>query len=252
MKITLNDLLNAKGVSEPLQGAVKALIDRLEAAESDGLEQARLNGIGAEKELALMAKLEAAEKERDFAKAEIARLHDDIHELTDERDTYKAAYNEWIAKTEWVQDELTRSKLPAKYLGMHRADVIKTEIDSLRARIEAMEKQEPVGVLHVGSYYGEELQDWEFEANQCACDKLNEAYVRNPMSLPLYALPGAQPAPSIPEGWKLVPIEPTVTMKQATDHIDLGDSDVGRYVLAWSEIEALYKAMLAAAPESKP
>ena len=34
MKITLNDLLNAKGVSEPLQGAVKALIDRLEAAES--------------------------------------------------------------------------------------------------------------------------------------------------------------------------------------------------------------------------
>ena len=47
-------------------------------------------------------------------------------------------------------------------------------------------------MLHVGSYYGEELQDWEFEANQCACDKLNEAYVRNPMSLPLYALPGAK------------------------------------------------------------
>lgn len=65
MKITLNDLLNAKGVSEPLQGAVKALIDRLEAAESEALEQARLNGMGGERELALMAKLEAAEKERD-------------------------------------------------------------------------------------------------------------------------------------------------------------------------------------------
>lgn len=36
------------------------LLDRLEAAESDALEQARLNGMGAERELALMAKLEAA------------------------------------------------------------------------------------------------------------------------------------------------------------------------------------------------
>lgn len=62
----------------------------------------------------------------------------------------------------------------------------------LQAKIEQMEKQEPVGVLHVGSYYGEELQDWEFEANQCACDKLNEVYVSNPTSLPLYALPGAK------------------------------------------------------------
>jgi hypothetical protein len=33
----------------------------------------------------LLDRLEAAEKERDFAKTEIARLHDDIRELTDER-----------------------------------------------------------------------------------------------------------------------------------------------------------------------
>lgn len=84
----------------------------------------------------------------------------------------------------------------------------------LRAKIEQMEQQEPVGVLHVGSYYGEELQDWEFEANQCACDKLNEAYVRNPMSLPLYALPGAQAQPA----------------KNAVAYLDLGTGgymDVG-------------------------
>jgi hypothetical protein len=72
------------------------------------------------------------------------------------------------------------------------ADAAIAERDELRAKIEAMERQEPVGVLHVGSYYGEELEDWEFEANQCACDKLNEAYVHNPTSLPLYALPGAK------------------------------------------------------------
>ena len=44
---------------------VHALLDRLEAAESECLEEARLNGVGSEREAALMAKLEAAEKARD-------------------------------------------------------------------------------------------------------------------------------------------------------------------------------------------
>ena len=42
------------------------ILDRLEAAESECLEQARLNGMGSEREAALMAKLEAAERERDW------------------------------------------------------------------------------------------------------------------------------------------------------------------------------------------
>jgi hypothetical protein len=64
------------------------LLDRLEAAESDALEQARLNGMGGEHEAALMAKLEAAEKsdtesiamyrrardERDVLRAKIERM----------------------------------------------------------------------------------------------------------------------------------------------------------------------------------
>ena len=90
---------------------------------------------------------------------------------------------------------------------LDRLEAAEKERDALRAKIAEMERQEPVGVLHVGSYYGEELQDWEFEANQCACDKLNEAYVSNPTSLPLYTLPGAQDVPSMPEDWKLAPIE---------------------------------------------
>lgn len=48
------------------------LLDRLEAAESECLEQARLNGMGSEREAALMAKLEAAEKERDILRAKVA------------------------------------------------------------------------------------------------------------------------------------------------------------------------------------
>ena len=43
--------------------AILVLLDRLEAAEAEVLEQARLLGIGGEKELALMAKLEAAGKD---------------------------------------------------------------------------------------------------------------------------------------------------------------------------------------------
>lgn len=45
--------------------AVSEILDRLESAESDALEQARLNGMGSEREAALMAKLEAAEKAKD-------------------------------------------------------------------------------------------------------------------------------------------------------------------------------------------
>ena len=49
--------------------AITELLDRLEAAESDGLEQARLLGMSGEREAALLSKLEAAEKERDELRA---------------------------------------------------------------------------------------------------------------------------------------------------------------------------------------
>ena len=58
----------------------------------------------------------------------------------------------------------------------------------------------------------------------------------------------AQPAPSIPEGWKLVPIEPTPGMIDAAEYVDWGDADVrGSCINAWDR-------MLAAAPkpEAKP
>jgi len=64
--------------------------------------------------------------------------------------------------------------------------------------------------------------------------------------MPLPDLPGAQPAPSIPDGWKLVPIEPTPEMIDAAEYVDWGDADVrGSCINAWDR-------MLAAAPEVKP
>lgn len=53
---------------------INELLDRLEAAEQDAEEQARMNGMGASREAALMAKLEAAEKERDALLAKIAEM----------------------------------------------------------------------------------------------------------------------------------------------------------------------------------
>ena len=64
--------------------------------------------------------------------------------------------------------------------------------------------------------------------------------------MPLPDLPGAQPAPSVPAGWKLVPIEPTPEMIDAAEYVDWGDADVrGSCINAWDR-------MLAAAPEAKP
>ena len=76
------------GTPDEVGNEWRALSDRLEAAESECLEQARLNGMGASREAALLAKLEAAEKsdaeslamyrrardERDALRAKIARM----------------------------------------------------------------------------------------------------------------------------------------------------------------------------------
>ena len=60
--------------------------------------------------------------------------------------------------------------------------------------------------------------------------------------------PGAQPAPSIPEGWKLVPIEPTGEMinKVIDERLTALVSGKDHSMLD------IYHAMLAAAPEAKP
>jgi len=103
-------------------------------------------------------------------------------------------------------------------------------IDALRTKIEQMEKQEPVA--------------W------CATDETGtviEALGMNQsrrFDTALYLAPGAQPAPSVPEGWKLVPIEPTPTMITAA----LESS----HAINAHRAEHCYRAMLAATPEAKP
>lgn len=64
--------------------------------------------------------------------------------------------------------------------------------------------------------------------------------------MPLPELPSAHPTPSVPDGWKLVPIEPTPGMIDAAEYVDWGDADVrGSCINAWNR-------MLSVAPEAKP
>ena len=69
---------------------INELLDRLEAAEAECLEQARLNGMGSEREAALMAKLEAAEIERDSAKKLADSLALALNTSNHERDNLRA------------------------------------------------------------------------------------------------------------------------------------------------------------------
>ena len=59
---TVYDDADARFIAAANPATITEILDRLEDAESDALEQARLNGMGASREAALMAKLEAAEK----------------------------------------------------------------------------------------------------------------------------------------------------------------------------------------------
>ena len=50
----------------------------------------------------------------------------------------KASHGLWLEKTDWVQEAIDTGDLPIKYLGHHRADVMRMEIERLRAENEAL------------------------------------------------------------------------------------------------------------------
>lgn len=68
-------------------------------------------------------------------------LQQRCRDLEAERDSLKFALSEWFDKTEWVQQELSAGLLPAKYLGRHRADVMRPEVERLQAIVDRQEQQ---------------------------------------------------------------------------------------------------------------
>ena len=147
------------------------------------------------------------------------------------------AIHELVGRFEAAEKERTIDEQRVADL-MAELNRVGQENEELRVRIEEMERQEPVAWMHPS---GGVLRT------------LGTGLERATHTIPLYALPGAQPAPSIPEGWKLVPIEPTPKMMRAAQK---ADHDHGNHE-EWLEydgedVKRVYRAMLAAAPEAKP
>lgn len=88
--------------------AITELLDRLEASEQEVIEQARLNGMGSEREALLMARLEAAEKDNQRKQKRIEQLDHALRVMTK---TYKSvAYAQWPAEVHLAYEVLEESK----------------------------------------------------------------------------------------------------------------------------------------------
>ena len=227
------------------------------------VEAAGLNAISTQEVLELLDRLEAAEKERD--------------ELL-------AGLDEWLDKTKWVQQGINEGTISTKYLGLHRADVMTSllgeaekERDALRAenaglvddmnllrdnnaallaRIEAKEKQEPVGTLH---------DDGCFVWRETAPHQSNYAGWK----MALYAHPGAHPDPSVPGCWKQLVQELVRELERNTcaheethrggfnwEICDMcgakwADDKGGKPEFKWPDAVEKARAMLAAAPQQE-
>ncbi len=145
---------------------------------------------------------------------------------------------------EEVSELLDRLEAAEKERDWHagRCEDAMNECAALRAKIEAMERQEPVG----------EIQ----RANSTGNYICSEVWVPLPVGSKLYALPGAQPAPSVPDGFSredleavadgLDGYEKTVNVGNVTgegdDHLESTTAYAARFI----------RTMLAAAPEAKP
>ena len=125
-------------------------------------------------------------------------------------------------------------KSDAESIAMYRK--ARDERDALRAKIEAMERQEPVATVRINAINGNPSVDFV----------PGHHYLHH--NDRLYLAPGAQPAPSVPEGWKLVP---TAESRHPGIYKRLGAQQAIDNTRGASEWES-YAAMLAAAPEAKP
>ena len=125
-------------------GVVLELLDRLESTEVDSREQARLNGMGASREAALMAKLEAAEKAVNEAyQRGYATGQEEIEkELAELRSSMKFRTS-LIGRTEAERDALSAELSKQQTLtvaAQHIAEVAQRRADALRAKSAEMVK----------------------------------------------------------------------------------------------------------------
>ncbi|EPA7487255.1 hypothetical protein [Yersinia mollaretii] len=102
----------------------------------------------------------------------------------------------------------------------------------------AAKRAEPVYQYYTGIINEEGDIDWYW----VDCDKGFYSQYDNQHRRIVYTTPQLN-SPEIPEGWKLVPIEPTRQM-MSQGHFAMGGTDRGKFM-------RIYQAMLAAAPEKE-
>ena len=200
----------------------------------------------------------------------IEELLDRLEAAEKSRDDLLAGLGEWLDKTKWVQQGVNEGTISAKYLGLHRADVMSSLLgeaekarDALRAevihikevefprkaqavadgwrgkceRLEAkiaeMEKQEPYAFA-VNMKLSEKIQEALREQQEI---NLSDSAVQKQLAALWGYVPAeAQPAPSVPD---------VDALAQFIREID-GAHQLGAGVLAERIVEWL------AAPEAKP
>ncbi len=116
-------------------------------------------------------------------------------------------------------------------------DTALVRVAELEARLMELEKQEPVAWLYRGTDMGDQLSFLCLNHYWRPKYSIKEHdYIKG---VPLYAAPPAQAQHSVPEGWRLVPLEPTGEM------IAAANANPNRHK---EGVGHEYRAMLAAAP----
>ncbi|AKJ71602.1 hypothetical protein phiKTN6_070 [Pseudomonas phage phiKTN6] len=194
--------------------------------------------------------------ERDAALAEVERLReskcdpsgsfDRCMKMMYERDENAKQLEVALARVAELEKELAMARDAAAKgdAARHAAGGMEMEIHELKMKLAELEKQEPVawGAFHFGGKRDGKLY------TQCETEAQIEAYIldmhRSSDSLTLrkgslYTAPVVQAQPSVPDGWKPVPMEPTPQMTFVGQSL--------RYDSV-NSIGEIYRQMLAVAP----
>jgi len=182
-----------------------------------------LGAIQPEEVAELLDRLEAAEKDIALKEKLIDALGLGLNAAAHERDNLRAEVESW--------------KGLAQQFG--------NELDTVRAKIAAMEQQKPARLVTPTAYRWRYRGAVKWQYGELTEEVARLAKEHNHEVQALGILPGAQNVPSVPDGWKLMPIEPTQEM---INHVI--DERLEALVAGKEHTFIdIYKAMLAAAPK---
>ena len=132
-------------------------------------------------------------------------------------------------------------------------NVWRRQAEAYWAKIEQMERQEPIawGAFYFGGKLNGKLYsqcDTEAQIDMYIADRHQSDDSNTFRKAPLYALPGAQPAPSVPSG--LHPLETVRFWADAYTHP--GDDNFRGHGMAAALLREYAELRAALAPEAKP